>query len=272
MIPDFLAIGHVVRDRTPEGYRLGGAVTYAALTALKLGLQPAIATSAAPEPGLRASAMGVAVHTVASSQTTTFRNSYVAGRRSQVVTSIVGPITASDVPVEWRSAPLVLLAPMLDEVSYEIAKLFPDSKIVASIQGWLRRWDSQGRVGPRSWEGKEVMPFVNTAVVSAEDVGEVRLIDRWAEIVPVLIVTEGKEGARLHFRGRWHRIAPFPSQEIDPAGAGDVFAAAYLVRNSEVEDPLEAARFASCAAGLSVEAAGVDGIPTRSQVESRLGE
>ena len=41
-------------------------------------------------------------------------------------------------------------------------------------------------------------------------------------------------------------------------------------RNLAEGDPLEAARFASCAASFCVEAVGVAGIPTRRQVEARL--
>ena len=42
MPPDFLAIGVVTRDISPEGYSIGGAVTYGALTAMRLGLAPAV--------------------------------------------------------------------------------------------------------------------------------------------------------------------------------------------------------------------------------------
>ena len=50
MRPDFLAIGHITRDLLPDGsWRLGGTVTYAALTAVRLGLRAAIVTSAPPD-------------------------------------------------------------------------------------------------------------------------------------------------------------------------------------------------------------------------------
>ena len=49
MTPDFLAIGVVTKDISPEGYTIGGAVTYSALTALRMGLSPAVVTSAASD-------------------------------------------------------------------------------------------------------------------------------------------------------------------------------------------------------------------------------
>ena len=69
---------------------------------------------------------------------------------------------------------------------------------------------------------------------------------------------------------RWRHVPAFPSQELDPTGAGDVFAAAFLTRYVETDDPWLAALFASAAASWSVEQEGLGGIPTRQQIEERL--
>ena len=270
MPPDFLAIGHVAKDLSPDGFRIGGAVTYAALTALGIGLTPAVVTSAGPELDLRASLPGVQVHTIPSRDSTTFVNSYHEGRRSQTLKSLAAPLGASDVPDQWRSAPAVLLAPLAGEVSYELAARFPDAVVLASIQGWLRQWDDEGRVSPAHWDGAEVLSHVDAVSLSIHDLGDRRSLGLWRERVRVLIVTMGSDGASLHFDGSWHHIEPVPAREVDATGAGDVFAAAYLIRYCETENPLESARFASCAASLCVEAEGVSGIPTRAQVEERL--
>ena len=42
---DYLVIGHLSLDITPEGKRLGGTAAYSALTAKALGLQVGIVTS-----------------------------------------------------------------------------------------------------------------------------------------------------------------------------------------------------------------------------------
>ena len=39
---DYLAVGHITIDQTPDGPRLGGSVAYAALTAQALGLRSAM--------------------------------------------------------------------------------------------------------------------------------------------------------------------------------------------------------------------------------------
>ena len=247
-------------------------MTYAALTVLGLGLTPAVVTAVGPDLDLPRLMPRVQFHAVRASETTTFHNIYRGGKRTQLVKGVSGPVRPSDIPPQWRCAPLVMLAPLVCEVEYELAHRFPCATVLASLQGWLRQWDDDGRVSQAYWDGTQLLPHVDAAFLSDKDVEDLEQIDRWKRIVPVLIVTMGSEGARVHFQGRWHRIQPFPVREVEPTGAGDVFGAAYLVRYRETSDVLEAARFASCAASFCVEAEGVSGIPTRSQVERRLEE
>ena len=173
-------------------------------------------------------------------------------------------------PVQWRTSPQVLIGPLANEIDPGVVRLFPRSVVVASLQGWLRQWGSDRIVRPRQWDGSDVLPHVHAAVVSSEDTADPASIERWAELVPVLIVTLGERGARLHTRGAWHDVPPFPADEVDPTGAGDVFAAAYAVRFRESRDPLEAARFASAAASLSVRGQSTSAIPTRPKIERLL--
>jgi sugar/nucleoside kinase (ribokinase family) len=72
--------------------------------------------------------------------------------------------------------------------------------------------------------------------------------------------------------GAWRQIEAFPEREVDPTGAGDIFAAAFLIRLAESDDVAEATRFASAAASISVGGEGTDSVPTRAQVESLLAQ
>ena len=270
MIPDLLAIGHVTRDLGPDGVAVGGAAAYGALTALHLGLAPAVATSA--QPGVVETLAGVEASVVPSSSTTTFRNLYRAGRRSQSIESVANRISVDAIPLKWRAAPIVLVAPVANEIDHAVVRLFPNSIVVASLQGWLRRWGADGIVRPRPWDGLEVLPYVDAAVVSREDTGGEGEIERWARLAHVLIETLGPHGARLHAGGAWRAIPAFPAREVDPTGAGDVFAASYAVNFRDTQDPLEAARFASAAASLSVQGEGTTAIPTQAEVQRRLFE
>lgn len=270
MRPDFLTVGHLPKDLTPNGFTLGGAVTYGAIAAKRLGLSPAVVTSVGGDIDVTSALDDVPVHVVPSEQTTTFLNTYVSGRRTQHIQAVAGPIGAADIPLDWRSAPLVMLGPLAQELDVDLVKSFPNSVVVASIQGWLRQWDSDGKVSPCQWPGDELLPYVDAAILSVDDVDGTLMLDGWKSLVPVLIYTRGAEGLDVHSQGRWQHVDAFPVEEVDPTGAGDVFAAAYLVRFSETQDVMLSARFASCAASFCVEKQGTLGIPSRADVEARL--
>jgi sugar/nucleoside kinase (ribokinase family) len=59
---------------------------------------------------------------------------------------------------------------------------------------------------------------------------------------------------------------------VDATGAGDVFAAAFFIRLQATRDPWEAARFATSIASRSITRPGLEGIPTRAEIESSLME
>jgi 1D-myo-inositol 3-kinase len=265
---DLLAIGHVTRDWLDAGFTTGGTVTYGALAARALGSVPAIVTSAGPD--LLSPLPDVDTHVVTAANTTAFRNDYRTGGRTQHIESVAEPLSPSDVPREWQGARAVLLGPLVGEVNSALARFFPNSLVVASVQGWLRHWDSTGLVIPRSWSGLDVLPYIDAAVVSVDDIVDDGQTTQWSKIVPVLVVTQGSQGARLHTKGRWHTIPAFAAQEVDPTGAGDVFAAAFALILLETGDPVRAATFASCVASFAVEAQGTSNLPTRAQLEERL--
>ena len=270
MAPDFLAIGHVTKDLTPEGHLIGGAVTYSALTAQALGLDAAVVTSCGPDVDPASAMPGITVHVVPSAETTTFINTYRDGRRRQVLKGVGGKIRGSDVPATWRGAPLVLLGPLAQELDESILGSLDGDAVAASIQGWLRRWDESGEVSPTRWEGAALLPQVSVAIFSDDDSPSEQQISQWAGLCPTVIHTHGGDGCSVHTDGAWRHVPAFPVNEVDPTGAGDVFATAFLIRFRESNDLLDAVMFASCAASFCVEAEGVKGIPTRGQIEERL--
>jgi sugar/nucleoside kinase (ribokinase family) len=60
--------------------------------------------------------------------------------------------------------------------------------------------------------------------------------------------------------------------EVDPTGAGDVFAAAFFSRLFTTRDPWESARFATLLSAHSVTRPGLDGIPTPEEINACLVE
>ena len=87
----------------------------------------------------------------------------------------------------------------------------------------------------------------------------------------MIALTRGWRGLTLLTRqGTGTRCPPCHDREVDPTGAGDVFAAAFLVRYQETGDPLEAAAFGACAASCAVEGVGASTLGDRDEVLRRL--
>jgi 1D-myo-inositol 3-kinase len=277
-IPDYLVIGTITKDLVAGGYTVGGTVTYAAVTALRLGRQAAIVTSAEPELILPPQLEGVQVVRVPAPATTTFRNVYVNGTRQQYINALAKPINPDDIPARWRQVPLVHLGPLAREIDESLVHEFPHSRVIATPQGWFRSWDETGYVTLGAWRGAErLLPHLSALVLSDQDVcGDPTCIERYIMMTRTLVVTQGVSGATVYHQGTARHFPTRPAREVDPTGAGDVFAAAFLIRLYETasspsgEDPWEAARFANIVGSFSVEGPGTTAIPYREQVEAYL--
>jgi sugar/nucleoside kinase (ribokinase family) len=273
--PDFVVAGHLTCDERPGGGpALGGTAAYAAIAARNIGYRAAILTRAAddfPQPGLL---RDIALSRLPSDRTTTFRNLYAAAGRRQYIAAVAESIDADRLPESWRSPRVALLGPIAREVDAALARRF-DSQTLLGVtpQGWLRRWDESGLVHARAWiEALEILPLVRVLVLSEEDLSQyAERLQAYTSLTPVVVLTRGPRGCTVYERGR----APFDSpafrvREVDPTGAGDVFAASFLIRLHETGDLAQAARFANCAASFVVEAESTLGIPTRDQIEKRI--
>ena len=86
----------------------------------------------------------------------------------------------------------------------------------------------------------------------------------------MIAVTAGWRGLSLLTRDAVEVIPGLPRQEVDPTGAGDVFATAFLVRYQETGNPSEAAVFACCAASCVVEGLATTSLGDRAEIERRM--
>lgn len=272
--PDYLVVGHVTRDLVPGGgYRVGGTATFAAMTARALGYSVGILTSAGDDLPLATTFEGTALHVVPAASSTTFENIYHDGHRRQYVRSVAARLAPEHVPAEWRGARIVHLGPLVQEVGPEMLDAFSAGALIGvTPQGWLRKWDETGRVGPCAWAAAgRFLQRADAMVLSLEDVGgDQAELERYLGLARLAAVTRSWQGATLFRQGRRLGLAAYEVPEVDPTGAGDVFAAAFFLRLSETGDPEEAARFANAAASFSIEGEGYSAIADRAQVEERL--
>ena len=279
MAIDFLAIGTVTRDiatadPTATEYVLGGTVSFAAVTAARLGRGPVVLTRAGDDIDLTALRDAADVHVLPSARTTTFANLYSSSGRVQYCYSPSPPIGAEDVPHRLRRPHIALLGPLVNEVLPDVAPIFGGETIVAAVpQGWMRRWDGEGRVYPTPWRDMErILPHLDALILSIEDIdGELEQVDSFLKYVPLVVLTAYRDGSTVYRRNSNSEveivpIPPRPAREVDPTGAGDIFATAFLLRLDETGDPIDAARYANITASFGVEGKGVHGVPSHEEV------
>ena len=303
--PDFLVIGHVVQDLLPTAHpepglsggtpaedpsrrsewRLGGAAAYASLLARNFGLRTAVLTSCADDLPLAGLLPDIDSRVVPAAVTTQMRNVYSGphSRRTQRVPQRAAGLTAGDLPDAWRGARIVLLGPVAGEIDPALAAAFSAETLIgAGAQGWLREIGADEVVRPLPydrWDAAPLLQHVRALFLSDEDLpakDAAAALSEWSALVDVLAFTRSGGGADVCYRrpqGQdWRRIDAFAARPADLTGAGDVFAAAFLIRYADTGDPWEAARWGAAAASLVIEGPGVDGVPTLAAVEARLGE
>ena len=261
----FVAVGHSTRDEITlaSGERLppvaGGAVSFSAATARHHGLNASIITSTRDQEELQSILPGVNIVNVPSDHTTTFGNDYSSGERSQTLSAIASRIGVDDIPDDLWRPDIALICPLVREVGLESLKWFPDSITGTILQGFLRSWDRHGNISTSTIEPPRLDPKIEIAVVSAREL-DIAQAEAWSGAVRVVAQTRGSEGVGIYVDGVWTDIPALPMVEIDPTGAGDVWAAAYLIRFRQIADAIESAIFATRAAAHSVMAVGLAGI------------
>ena len=126
---DYLVVGHVTHDVTPNGLVAGGTVTFSSRVAQALGCRTAVVTSAARDLDLDQIFPGMDIIRVPAARTTTFENIYTDHGRKQIIHSAAEKISAEHIPSEWRRAKIVHLGPISNELSPDLVSIFSNSLV-----------------------------------------------------------------------------------------------------------------------------------------------
>jgi ribokinase len=137
----------------------------------------------------------------------------------------------------------------------------------------MREWDATGRVQPRVWAtAAKILPHADALILSDEDLGNYAdKFPSYVALAPLVALTLGDGGVIVYRKDKPPLDVPaFPSEVVDLTGAGDSFAAGFLIALHESGDIFEAARFGNATAALAIESLGAETMPTRPEVEARL--
>ena len=297
--PSVVVVGAASRDIAdddPRGWRLGGGVSYSALTTARLGLPTGAivgvdeAASTASELELLREA-GVDVHLVPLAHGPVFVNIERPEGRLQLCRSHSDPLPVAAVPAAWRAAPGWILAPVAAELPPEWASVPADDALVAvGWQGLLRELEAGEAVRHIAPHPDPIVRRADLVGLSRDDVDrDVPLADLYGLLRrgASFAVTHGDRGGLIAHGAHGDRDAALelrhypavPSHEIvDPTGAGDVFLAALAA--ARIEPRLVGGRIgqgfdlllAAAAASLVLEGSGMLGVPLRDAVRVRMGE
>ncbi len=286
-------VGAAARDVAaddPRGWRMGGGVTYGALTLGRLGLRTT-ALVGVDEPAasgreldlLRQS--GVDVVLVPLERGPIFDNRETPAGRVQTCVQPSDQITPPSIDPSWRDAAW-LFAPVAGEVGDEWVRAAGADRLVGvAWQGLLRDLRAGQRTGRRAPGPMALLRRADLVGVSHQDVEPgTSIADLLGLLGPTttLVLTDGPGGGLVlepdaAGRRRELRYPAVPADDaLDPTGAGDVFLAALLaarLRPAQLAGPPGRhgdLRLAAAAASLVVERPGLLGVPTLRAVLHRL--
>jgi len=180
-------------------------------------------------------------------------------------------IYPSDIPSAYFEVPLVHLAPIADEVDFSLIKSFsPTTIIAATPQGWLRQWEEQTRkISPKKLDWHQ-LSGIDILILSTEDIlGYEALFPSIIQQIPIVVLTRGKQAASIFESGQEKKFPTFPTNVVDPTGAGDSFAAGFLIKYLTTKNTTKAMSYGHIVASFCIEAKGLNGLKDLDSVEKR---
>ena len=265
---DYLLIGHVTSDLQSDGSgKLGGTASYSGLTAHKLGHKVGLVSSFGEDAATSVLAP-IQVYNAKPGQTTCFRNIATPSGRQQYCYQRASILSAFDVPEAWQNASLVHLGPVAGEIDPDLFDAFPNSLLCCTPQGMLRHIADDGKVTFQDLPGREhLLPKAHAVVLSSEDLqGDERLIEEYASLCKLLVLTENKDGARVYWKQEVRKFNAPVKTSIDETGAGDIFAACFFHHFFMTRDAWQAARFAVELSANSVTRLYLESVPSPEEI------
>jgi sugar/nucleoside kinase (ribokinase family) len=268
---DYLIVGHVTEDLSPEGSSLGGAVTFAGLTAHALGKNVGVLTAAASTIDLQP-LRELQVQVLDSNATSTFQNIYEPAGRRQQISSRADDLKLEMLPTEWSSVEILHCAPIANEVDAAFTTKVSSQWLCLTPQGWLRHWDDQGKISHRQWESMRLYLTPSSIVVlSLEDIGgTLEAANVIARECHILAITLGADGAMVYAGDESRHLKAPTVKPVDPTGCGDIFAATFFVCLEQGDDPWTAGAIANLLAAKASTREGLASIPIPDEIDDAL--
>jgi sugar/nucleoside kinase (ribokinase family) len=195
----------------------------------------------------RLAALGIPLRVVPGTRTAAFSFEYDGDRRRMHVDEAGDTWTPRDARLVDRRVRWLHVVPLLrsDFPVATLAELARGRRLLFDGHGLVRR-PEQGPLQLDADFDRDLLRHVTVLKLAEEEAELVGDVD-----VPELVITLGSRGAIVRARGRETRVTTRPL-ERDPTGAGDAFAAAYVVSRAAGHPPAAAARRATAVVGAAL--------------------
>ncbi len=246
MANNFTCIGHVCHDLIDDNFVLGGSSAYASVFASELGISTSIITRFGNNFNYKAYLQnkGIVIKNENSSESTIFENIYAGSNRTQFLRSWAEKISDNFVLKHVSNKDLVLFCPIADETSLDILGKTDCGLVGATIQGWLRKWDNSGSVSAKTIDW-EKLKYADVLILSYEDlIGLENVLEVLRGLGNIVVVTNAEKGADIFHKGDQYHVPAQPIKLVNPTGAGDVFATAFMIKFLNSNNITRAAEFA----------------------------
>lgn len=277
-----VAVGHVTHDRYGDTLMAGGSAFYGAHVFRQFGAQTQLFTAVGEDFECHRDLETFETRVLMGGNTTKFSNFYPTGAaRVQTIEAQAPPLLAAQFPPEFRGADVLFIAPVMGETMGPGWVEAAGARVVGvGLQGFLRRGMESYRGGrliethPEMFD-LSVLRGVDVVFLSEEDVAQVgrsAFVASLMQAVPIVVVTAGDQGCTVYSQGDAHHVGVYPTDAIDPTGAGDSFAAAMSLGLGLGWAPRDAARLGAAAASVIVEAEGAGRASALREAWERLAQ
>jgi sugar/nucleoside kinase (ribokinase family) len=269
--PKIVIVGHCCLDKKDEAQILGGSASYINAILNSRGIKPTLITAFGRDFKFanKLQHKGSNLIVQASENTTIFHNIYKDQDRTQYLLSKADNIRWHDKYKALEPIDILFLSPIADEVDYNFIQEFNANLKVATLQGWLRKQSANKSISPK-WIDPQVLSGLDIAIFSVEDYpGFEKHIDELVEVIPIVVVTNGRHGAELYTKENHVHYPSIKINEIDPTGAGDSFACGMALAFSSIQNLSESIIHAHSLASVVIEHEGVY-FPTEVEISNKL--
>ena len=264
-IPSFLTIGHICKDLNESSYSIGGTPFFAALTAKKMDIEPSVITKTDTTIASKLSSLNIQCLNIPTKTPTIFHNKEKKGKRVQHLLQTATKIPATIIPKKWKTAPIILLSPIINEVGFNFFNAFAKTSLLgACLQGWIRK-PIKKRIHYQALPTDKRILRATVLFASKEDFQNNEEVF-WKLQNKILILTNGSNGCTIKTKNIFTKIPSIKIKTIKTIGAGDIFAASFLIHYFSSHNAIESALFANIFAAKAISSKTIFTMPKLAKI------